>query len=150
MINYVVELLITIILAVFLSWCVMTFRLCLCVSYDLHFFSVARSLIHTHSISSISIFPLISQSSRSTLNRPTHTTHDSSPSRALIYMKFYSLCMHTRAALLLRDHPRRAFAVVKFTSLFATAISYMRESREQRRGVCTSRSLFTPFNLFFA
>lgn len=133
MINYVVELLITIILAVFLSWCVMTFRLCLCVSYDLHFLSVARSLIHTHSISSISIFPfnisVVSSVSRSTLNRPTHTTHDSSPSRALIYMKFYSLCMHTRAALLLRDHPRRAFAVVKFTSLFATAISYVRESR---------------------
>lgn len=118
-------------------------------------FLFSRSIPHSHTLYLIHFnFPVnisvVSSVSRSTLNRPTHTTHDSFPSRALIYMKFYSLCMHTRAALLLRDHPRRAFAVVKFTSLFATAISYMRESREQRRGVCTSRSLFTPFNLFFA
>jgi len=42
--------------------------------------------------------------------------------------------------------PRKAFVVAKFISLFATAISHMRESQKQQRG--TSHSLFILFILY--
>lgn len=88
MINYVVELLITI-LAVFLSWCVMTFRLCLSMCLIRSPFLSQLSIPHSHSHLTHPFRFFLNSIFHSTFIRSTHTTNAcSSPSRVLIYMKF--------------------------------------------------------------
>lgn len=105
MINYVVELLITI-LAVFLSWCVMTYRLCLstCLIRS-PFLSNSPPLIHI-----LSTHPFrFSPSRHSTLSRSAHTTNAySSPSRALIYEVLFATHVACARRCPFRDCPQGA------------------------------------------
>lgn len=74
-----------------------------------------------------------------------HTRHDAySPSRALIYTKFYSLCIYIRAVLLVHGS-QGAFAVVKFHFLQLRSTMYATQSSNTTQ---MSRSLFTPFSIF--